>query len=481
MMEKPQSTFGLHLTHRALTAACAIAFLLASLGFACPGNTSFDASTSPASSPPTGSSNQDIYASPAGAGNNDGSRSRPMDLGTALSSTSPVGPGHTVWLLGGTYRGAFTSALVGRAEAPVIVRAVPGERAVLDGANPEAIQQGAVLTVTGAHTWFWGIEVTFSNPVRLDTGQPSRPNGIYVNESSDVKFIDMIVHDMPGQGFGVWTEGVRAEVYGSIIFHNGTNHFDHGIYTQNATDTKRIEDNVVFDQASHGIHAYGSDRAFLDHFLIAGNVSFNNGMLLGAPERNMLVGGGRVAQDLTVTGNYTYYPLGAPRGSNNLGYDAGCGQARVTGNYLAGSNALTLVNCSPSEMTGNTLVGSWNPGDLPARYPDNSYQTGLPSGSYVTVRPNRYERGRAHIVVYNWELQPQVSVDLAPSGLLSGERFDILDVQDLFDGPIVTGTYTGAPVLIPMTGLRVALPVWQGAVLPRHTAPEFAVFVVVPR
>jgi hypothetical protein len=32
-----------------------------------------------------------------------------------------------------------------------------------------------------------------------------------------------------------------------------------------------------------------------------------------------------------------------------------------------------------------------------------------------------------------------------------------------------------------MTGLRAAPPVWDRAVPPRHTAPEFAVFIVLPR
>ena len=111
-------------------------------------------------------------------------RAQPLDLATALSSRSPVGPGRTVWLLGGTYRAGVTSQLVGRADAPIVVRPAPGERVILDGANPEAIGRGVVLTVLGAHTWFWGFEVTFSSDTRTDTGRPSEPNGIYANESS---------------------------------------------------------------------------------------------------------------------------------------------------------------------------------------------------------------------------------------------------------------------------------------------------------
>jgi len=451
--------------------------VVACLGAGCPSNN--DPQTGP---PPAGPGDgaRDVYASPNGLSTNDGTRAQPVDLATALSSRSPVGPGRTVWLLGGTYRAGVTSQLVGRADAPIVVRPAPGERVVLDGANPEAIGRGVVLTVLGAHTWFWGFEVTFSSDTRTDTGRPSEPNGIFVNESTGVRFINLIVHDVPGQGLGVWAESVGVEVYGAIIYHNGTNHFDHGIYTQNSTDTKRLEDNVIFGQASHGIHAFGSSSVSLDHFQISGNVSFNNGLLVGAPERNILVGGGRVARDLTLTQNFTYYPL-ASGGSNNIGYEAGCADATVTDNYFAGRNALTLIRCSPGEMSRNVLVGGWDPADLPAQYPANTYQPSLTSGVHVAVRPNRYERGRAHVIVYNWALQSQVAVDLSASGLRSGEQYEIRDIQNLFGTPVATGTFTGAEVVLPMTGLRTALPTWRNAVLPRHTAPEFAVFLVQPR
>ena len=119
------------------------------------------------------------------------------------------------------------------------------------------------MTVLGAHTWFWGLEVTFSGDTRTDTGRPSDRMASTQTNPAGVKFINVTVHDVPGQGLGVWTESVGAEVYGSIIYHNGTNHFDHGIYAQNSTETKRLEDNVIFEQASHGIHAFGSSSVSL--------------------------------------------------------------------------------------------------------------------------------------------------------------------------------------------------------------------------
>jgi hypothetical protein len=439
------------------------------------------ASVAPSPSPTAPAGTNAIYVSPQGLASNDGSAARPLDLATALSPSSPAQPGTTIWLRGGTYRGGFVSSLNGTATAPIVVRAAAGERPIIDAANPEAIQHGIALQALGSYTWFWGLEVTYSSPTRADTGGPGTPNGVYANQSTGLRFINMVVHDMPGQGFGVWAESTGAEVYGNIIFDNGTNHFDHGIYTQNVGQTKRIEDNIIFNQASHGLHAYGSSDAMLDHFYVAGNIAFSNGALLGGAERNILVGGGRVAQDLTVIDNATYYPPASDKGSNNLGYLAGCAGATVTGNAFVGPNALTLVNCLPSPLTGNTFVGGVEPPDLNMVDPANSYTFGMPAGARVIVRPNRYEPGRAHVVIYNWDLQPQVGVDLSASGLRSGQAYEIRDAQDYFGTPVATGSYTGAPVTLPMTGLRTAMPVWNDAVTPRHTAPEFAAFVVLPR
>jgi predicted small lipoprotein YifL len=425
--------------------------------------------------PPSSGAPRTIYVSPQGASSNDGSQASPLDLATALNGQN-VPPGSAIWLRGGTYRGAFTSRLIGRDDGRIVVRAAAGERAILD-CGP----RNPVLSVSGSYTTFQDLEITCSTPSRTDSGQASDPTGVAANDSSRVRFINLIVHDMPGQGFGLWTESVEAEVYGTIIYYNGTNHFDHGIYTQNATGTKRIEDNIIFEQASHGIHAFGSEAASLDHFYIAGNVIFNNGLLVGEGERNILVGGLRIARDLTLLDNFTYFPPASARGANNLGYSAGCADAKVSGNYFVGPTALALINCLPVELMRNVLIGALDPPDLLAGNPDNQYNASFPRGTRVTVRPNRYQPGRAHVIVYNWDLTPQVSVDLSPAGLTSGQRFEIRDVQDLFGAPIVGGTYTGAPVMLPMTGLRAATPVWNQAVPPRHTAPEFAVFIVLPR
>ena len=69
------------------------------------------------------------YVSPTGSASGDGSASRPWDLATALAHPSKVVAGDTIWLRGGSYRGALTSRLTGTASRPIVVRQYPGERA----------------------------------------------------------------------------------------------------------------------------------------------------------------------------------------------------------------------------------------------------------------------------------------------------------------------------------------------------------------
>ena len=127
-------------------------------------------------------------------------------------------------------------------------------------------------------------------------------------------------------------------------------------------------------------------------------------------------------------------------------------------------------------MTGNSFYGGIA-GFSQSQYPSNTYYSSRPTGVKVFIRPNAYEAGRANVTVYNWANQSSVSVDL--TGILApGTGFEIRNAHDFFGAPVVTGTYSGGSVSIPMTGLSVAAPVGWGA--PATTGPEFGAFVVLP-
>ncbi len=432
----------------------------------------------------------DFYVAPNGSPSGNGTVGRPWDLATALAQPGAVKPGDTIWLRGGTYRGTFTSRLTGTPATPIKVRQYPAERATIDGGNSNGV---TILEVYGGYTHYMDFEIMSSDPKRATSEPGSYPSdigrggGIEVAQGGPaipgVKFINLVIHDTGG-GVALWKEAVDPEVYGCIIYYDGHDAPDrghgHGIYTQNQTGTQRIRDNILFSAFGHGIHSYGSGTAYLDNIHIEGNVSFNNGILSRSGlARNLLLGGGRTAKNPKIVNNYLYYyPAGAAGNNLNLGYypwGAGTNNAVVTGNYIAGGDALFSDQNVKTTMTDNlfyTAVAS----TMQAQYPSNTYLESRPTGVQVFVRANAYEAGRATIIIYNWDLAGSVDVDLTAI-LQVGSRYEIRNVQDYFGPPLRTGTFTGGLISLPMTELSVAKPVGWPA--PAATGPEFNAFVVL--
>ena len=232
----------------------------------------------------------EFYAAPNASANGTGSFSNPWKLQTALSQPpTVVKPGDTIWLRGGTYTGRFTSSLNGTSSQPIIVRQYTGERATIDGGTSGTT---AIVEVYGSYTWFWGFEVTSSDPDRSTSTPGSSPpditrgDGFDINQSvthPGLKFINLIVHDTR-QGFSYWKEAQDAEIYGSLIYYNGWNAPDgghgHGIYAQNQTGTKKITDSILFSGFHYGFHAY-TEGSHIDNLDLEGNTTFNAGNLIG--------------------------------------------------------------------------------------------------------------------------------------------------------------------------------------------------------
>ncbi len=141
---------------------------------------------------------------------------------------------------------------------------------------------------------------------------------------------------------------------------------------------------------------------------------------------------------------------------------------------------LSLDHSAPTEFSGNTLWGKVTGETSAGQLPGNTYldPSVRPKGSVVAVRPNLYEAGRANIVIFNWDMNPTVDVSLASAGLAIGDRYEIIDVQNYYEGPVATGIYSGASVAIPMTQTQVAQPIGNAPKTLTHTPTEFGTFVV---
>jgi hypothetical protein len=472
-----------------------------------------DESAAPPPSRPRATRGAQVYVAPDGRADGDGSKNHPWDLASALAGASKVKPGDTLWLRGGVYKGRFKSRLAGTEGQPILICQSPNERATIDGS----------LTVNGEWTTFWGFEVMNSNTDRTN----ERPTGVEVN-GAHTKFINLVVHD-GGNGFGFWSSAVDSELYGNIVYHNGWREIDrghgHGIYTQNEEGTKLIRDNVIFRQYGWGIHAYTEEGA-LDGLQFEGNVSFDNGAPAGARYDNILVGGRQPAERITLAANYTYETPteGETKPNVRLHYEATNNRdLTVRDNYFAGGSPVaSIADWLTVTLAGNTFYGSKQlleltlPQGVAASayaWDNNTYyeasraasfsfqgqsfdfagwqnatgfdhgsswnvaDAGHPAGVRVFVRPNQYEQGRAHIIVYNWERRETVDADV--SGVLQrGAKYEVRSAQNFFGTPILTGTYGGKPLHLPMSAQKMAKPVGTNF-NPPQTAPEFNVFVLL--
>jgi PKD repeat protein len=426
----------------------------------------------------------DFYVSPAGTTSTapgTGTVTNPWALQTALAQPAAVHPGDTIWLRGGTYTGLFTSYLTGTSSLPIVVRQYSGERARLDGnVNPLVLgTDGWILKVNGAYTWYWGFEVMDSNPNRYNPTSGSNPvdardSGIGV-WGPGTKIINVVIHDT-GEGLDLTSISTDSEYYGNIIYYNGWNAPDrphgHAIYAQNLGygGTKVIKHNILFDQFGYNLHAYGSGTSGFINSRVDGNVWWRGTSLVGG-ESGFDIGG------TSVTGNFSW---AAPL---TMGYSTTkCANVTVSGNYLTNLGGGVFSSGSSGCRAGETITTNTFVGDLSGftqgDYPNNTYyaKTSPPTQDKVTILPNAYEPGRATIVVNNWDGSATQAVDLTEV-VSPGVAYEIRNAQNIYGPPVVSGTYAGGSVTLPMTGLTPATPVGYAA--PPSTGPAFGVFVVL--
>jgi hypothetical protein len=440
---------------------------------------------------PSGVAGHGWYAAPSGSAAGDGSATKPWDLQTALNGgTGKVQPADTIWLRGGTYSGTFVSSLTGTAAAQITVRQYPKERATLDGGS----SSNDILTLNGQYATYWGFEIMSSSTVRTGTagtGAGIRGDGVYVNAASNVKLINLVVHDV---AHGVYTENTthNVEIYGLVIYdggyEDGIRSDGHGLYLHNDGLTpKVVRDNVIFNQFGFGIHGYAEATSQEKSLVLDGNVLFNNGTVSSFSNNpNLQVGGNGVADNDSVTNNTLYFSPGVTADLNaKVGYNTLMnGTALVAGNTLLGGTlGLDVGYWQNLTVQGNTLyaqtaVAQHDANAAATEYWSNNQQaTGTSAATTVGIRGNRYEAGRATIVIHNGAGQGAVGVDL--SGVLkAGAHYEIHNVQDLFGTPVASGTYGGGSVSVPMNGVTPAQIIGGSPRAPVRTGPDFDVFIV---
>lgn len=496
----------------------------------------------------------EFFAAPNGSPSGNGTIGSPWNLdlalgsydssGSRVSSPASIHPGDTVWLRGGTYvpnsdNGFFAHITSSDPAKPVIVRNYNGERATIQCGT-----HAFCLSAEAPNVWYWGIEICCFGAPRV-TNEAGGANPLsygFRAMASGVKLINCVVHDT-AQGLSGYNASPDSEFHGNLSYYNGWRGSDrphgHGVYMQNATGTKTIENNVVFDNSDEGLQIYGSGGAMITGLTIRRNSVANSGSTGGDGQfkYNFILGGGQLNTLNNVEendfffspdhvgdsgggylnfGQYTKSTNNKFKKNNIVGgnicfaCEGAYGPMEVTDNQIYTLASQTLLVALAQTAGDNLSQFTWDrnkyygkqafrsgeyyqdpaSGNFSTRnaglvnfagwktgtgFDANGSYNATPTGKWIRVSPNKYEQKRANITIYNWDLSPAVEVDL--SGVLGvGDQFVIQDAQNFYGSPVVAGTYAG-PVSVPMAGLVKAPSVGFGT--PSHTAPLFGTFVVM--
>jgi hypothetical protein len=451
------------------------------------------------------------YVAPEGMALGNGSAEDPWDLSTALRKRL-IQPGDTVWLAGGIYKGPFVKDQnpAGTEDAPIIYRAMPGQRVTLTTDDPNR----PVLMNTADHIWFWGMEVTGE-----DTEQSAGVSVSGVEQESvlGVKYINMVVHNCPnGSGFNV--RSIGTELSGCISYSNRNQSGFSGRNCPNdvggSTESLawlRYYDCIAFDNFESGflhdseslqlaniLHkgcvAYGNGRVrewigdahnfrlgghqFDDHFVMQECFTYfppdprtKSTALWGSVpspidgrmtvENNVFVGGGKGVEiggweQVIFQGNTCYTALGDLLDIGTIGDPTHCTINNNT--YYQGSDAfLYKEGIHYDSLAAWQATTGW---DL-----NSTRMAGRPQTPWIHLRVNKYEPDRAHLVIYNWPETDTVTVNMAdlwPENEKQVE-YKIVNVEDIWGEPAAEGTLTNGTIEVPMQGLY---------------APEFTCYLV---
>lgn len=360
--------------------------------------------------------------------------------GTGLPVGSIVLSGATINLVD-NITGPLTQTLDGRPDRDTVYRPVPGTHCTVDGQ----------VTVNGDFVRFEHVEFKDTALTRVwNVANPQGPQ-IYGYHSG---LRHCVIHDYGSVAVGFWSGAEGAEFYGNVVYYQGADDVGvsgghgHSLYTQNVSnvsEVKEISENIFGAGYGWGLHAY-AEGGNIDNFDVTGLVVWGAGKMSAGGSRPALLIGGTGANHWTITEplidgfvqlNY------AVKASDDLTMTGG----QVTATISDYSNWTNATVTTPASTRGNA----------------------------VYVRPvDSYEDGRGHVIVFNASLAATVAVDLS-SVLSNGDTFGIFDGLNPLGGALVTGTYSGANVTIPVTGLSMPTPI--GTTAPAHP-DDFGVFVV---
>ena len=459
---------------------------------------SANATTDSAPPPPSGAN---WYVGPSGSSSNSGTRASPWSLSYAINGAAggQIGAGDVVYMLGGNYSyssAIYLSGISGTSSNPIIFQSEPGARATI-----RATAEGFQTMIMRTCSWvtFQDIEFTQTNYTRTSTTSSSSTETPVITSTSGsdaqtgIKFKACTFHDSIGMGTKSWYSTVsNCEWNGCLFYYNGQDPaHDHGTYTHNTDANPKLwKDCIYHNNAGYGYHSWGNstsaDQA-TDNMHLEQCVFFNTTSLYSATRKmDLLIGNGATtAKHPTLLRCMSYAPNSTSTYTFRVGYGGGVSNASLTYNYTVGRPWYLEDSTWSGTISNNTI---YYPGGMPsttlARINAGSANTlaSVPSsGSHIFVYAYDWDSKRANIIIYNFGSASSISITnsvLSGAGvtLANGSSYELRNAENYY-GDIITGTYNGSSISVPMTGRTRATPV-GGISTPPTAFPKFGVFVL---
>lgn len=324
---------------------------------------------------------------------------------------------------------------------------------------------------------------------RLESGQrKGRGHGhaYYAqNEEGTKIFQNNIAYRGCGWNVHIYTQGgqIRGfDVIGNICYiagayTEGQTMDNYLVYGKSPADRIRLIGNVGYQPSFAEVWRPNVRLANVYAAPINGTAVVQNNYFMGAMYGLSLA----KWQDITVTGN-TIWSYGIFMEISSAGTGSGLGEQpdkpdlknyHVDQNTYVDNgktNAFYFGNNERKDEGALIAFAQWQALGLDKNGRVVSGKGGKPMENKMFVFPNKYEKGRANVGVFNWEGKDKIEVDLS-SALGPGRKFAVYNCLDIKQTlgqakPIMTGVFDGKPVVFPMRKDPIS--------------PDFDAFLVVP-
>ncbi|MFC4721534.1 hypothetical protein ACFO5O_04315 [Geojedonia litorea] len=370
------------------------------------------------------------HKSTPGVSSGNGTLQNPWDLQTAMIQTpKTVNGGDIVYIHEGVYDGRFISTLQSTiANKLITVTAFKNDKVILNGNVTSG--RKSVLEVKGQQVMFKNLEITFLGEFSRKQGDANFQNVDGINHSSGAgcKFINLLIHNNPGSGFGSWKRTADAEINGCIIYNNGYYSAKRGsgvgIYVQNSSDKFRlIKNNIIFNNYYKGVEVWSDNRkasdAYVKNVILDNNVIFNSALVTGIPKDNLIIATNdnnavNIAKNIMVTKNIFYHntnyiknEIDGELPSFTLGFNknAPVENVSVTNNIILGRNdGIRILHAKTLEFKNN-IVYSGFIRFYPSFYDNFDSKTWKLSGNSYYTRKNKTIRiqSKEDFTVEEWQ------------------------------------------------------------------------------